>query len=78
MFDEALRAADLRRRLPSPAMRRLLRVQAGVSIRAVAHRVGVSDVAVLRWEQGRRSPRDPAVIERYLETLGILQAHATR
>jgi transcriptional regulator with XRE-family HTH domain len=78
MFDEALRTAELRRRLPPPAQRRLLRLRAGISIRAVAQRVGVSDVTVLRYETGARNPRDPAILARYLETLGILEAHATR
>lgn len=46
-----------RRRLPTPAMAREIRRAAGVSQARVARELGVTAVAVSRWENGRRTPR---------------------
>lgn len=73
MLDEALRNAALRRGLPRPAELRRLRLQAGISTAAVASGVGVSDAAVRRWELGSRTPRDPKIVARYLEVLGLME-----
>lgn len=53
--------ADARRRqdLPAPALRRLLREQAGLSQAEVAAVIGVGRPSVTRYESGERSPRGP-------------------
>ncbi len=45
------------RRLPSPAMAKLIRQQAGVSQTRLAKELGVHYITVLRWENGSRVPR---------------------
>ena len=53
-----LERADARRvALPKPAMRRLLRVRAGLTQAEIAELVGVKRNAVTRWENGTRNPR---------------------
>jgi DNA-binding transcriptional regulator YiaG len=46
-----------RRELPTPTMRRALRVDARLSLEDVAREVGVTRQAVSRWELGARAPR---------------------
>ena len=74
MLSEAFERARLRRQLPRPAELRRLRRAAGVSLAAVAGEVGVTPAAVLMWETGRRTPRDPKVLTRYLGALRLLAA----
>jgi transcriptional regulator with XRE-family HTH domain len=57
VFRERLHAAELRRSLPAPGIRRLLREGAGLSQDDIARILGVSRVAVTRYESGKRSPR---------------------
>ena len=45
------------RSLPSPAVRRALRVAAGLTQADLAAELGVSRAAVARWESGTRVPR---------------------
>jgi DNA-binding XRE family transcriptional regulator len=49
--------ARTRRDLPSPAMRRAIREDAGVSQAMIGRDLGVSRQAVCRWEAGTRNPR---------------------
>ena len=70
-LDDALRLAHLRCQLPRPEELRRRRRAAGISMNVVAAELGVSAVAVLQWEKGRRIPRDPAVLARYWALLGI-------
>jgi DNA-binding transcriptional regulator YiaG len=56
---EALTRARLRRRLPPPRIRRLVRQRAGLSPNDVARVLGLSRSAVTHWELGRRAPRTP-------------------
>ena len=70
MLKDALELARLRRQLPCPEELRRLRRCAGVSMDAVARELGVTAVAVLLWETGRRVPRDPTLLRRYLKILG--------
>src|SRR5262245_35293536 len=67
----ALADARLRRTLPSPAMRKKLRMAAGVSQQAIATAVGASASAVSRWEAGSRCPRDGR-LRAYARLLGQL------
>ena len=61
------------RTLPPPAVRRLLRARAGISIRQLAATIGVSPAAVSRWETGLRTPRGTA-LETYSAALDRLAA----
>jgi DNA-binding transcriptional regulator YiaG len=47
----------LRRRLPTPPMRRAIRQSAGASQAAVAKAIGVDQRTIARWEAGERAPR---------------------
>jgi transcriptional regulator with XRE-family HTH domain len=54
-------------RLPEPALRRLIRKAAAVSLAEVAGELGVTSVTVLRWERGDSEPRrDRAIAYRRL------------
>jgi DNA-binding XRE family transcriptional regulator len=67
-IEAALRMTRLRRRLPAPAARRLIRERAGVSQAAVASAVGVARPAISRWESGKRTPRGEH-LKRYVAAL---------
>jgi DNA-binding transcriptional regulator YiaG len=56
-IDDALARARTRRRLPSPAERRLLRERAGLSQQDIAVPLKVTREAVAMWERGKRDPR---------------------
>jgi transcriptional regulator with XRE-family HTH domain len=74
-IEEALSAARLRRQLPPPQLRRLLRERCGLSQQALAAAVGVSAAAVSRWEAGLRTPRGDD-LRRYAAALARLAAEA--
>lgn len=61
-----------RRKLPPPAVRRLLRETAGVSLAQVARAVGVSKQCVSQWELGSRRPSGER-LERYIAVLDTLR-----
>lgn len=75
MLTAALAIGRLRRRLPSPETRLLLRERAGISQDAVAQAVGVDRATVSRWESGEREPRDRH-LARYVDVLDRLAAEA--
>lgn len=58
LLDEALERARLRRRLPDPQTRRVLRERAGITQTALAEALGVDRATVSRWESGDREPVD--------------------
>jgi transcriptional regulator with XRE-family HTH domain len=60
------------RRLPSPAMRKQIRVEAGVSQTRLAAELGVDRVSLARWESGDRTPRGD-LLNRYTDLLVGLQ-----
>lgn len=62
-----------RRRLPIPAMRRAIRISAGLTQTDVADVLGVHRESVTRWELGTRTPRGE-VLHRYVELLEELRA----
>lgn len=70
-LDVLLSRGRMRRALPVPAVRRLLRERAGLSQAAVADVMGVSRPAFTRWELGQRTPRG-VILERYVELLDRL------
>ena len=74
MLTEGIRRAQLLRQLPRPQERRRLRRAARLSLAVVAGEIGVTAPAVLHWERGQRTPRDLAVLERYLGVLRLLAA----
>jgi DNA-binding transcriptional regulator YiaG len=55
--DGLVRRARIRRRLPDPPLRRLLREHAGLTQGEIAAALGVSRTEVCRWESGLREPR---------------------
>ncbi|MWJ18488.1 XRE family transcriptional regulator [Clavibacter michiganensis subsp. michiganensis] len=60
------------RRLPTPALARAIRETAGVSQARIAEELGVTRMAVSRWERGTRRPRGPLLIA-YAAVLRDLQ-----
>ena len=60
------------RRLPSPALRKAIRSDAGVSQARLATELGVHRVSVARWECGARDPRGE-LRKRYTDLLEELQ-----
>lgn len=70
-LDVALQRTAMRRRLPSPATRRRLRREAGLTLQIVADEFEVSHKTVARWELGERVPRGE-YLPRYLALLDRL------
>jgi DNA-binding transcriptional regulator YiaG len=70
-FEAALEQSRLRRRLPDPAHRRLLRERAGLSQGDVARALNVGRPTVCRWESGERDP-GPVHLGAYLALLDRL------
>jgi DNA-binding transcriptional regulator YiaG len=60
------------RRLPLPEERRLIRERAGVSLRELGGAVGVSHVAIARWEAGAE-PANPEHVAAYGRILAELR-----
>lgn len=71
--DQLLLQSRVRRSLPEPAVRRLLRERAQLSQEQVAGALGVARSAVTRWELGQRSPRGD-LLGRYVTLLDRLAA----
>lgn len=70
---DAHRRRSLMERLPAPADRRSLRTAAGLSLRAVATHLGVSEGIVSMWERGVRTPSGTR-LGAYVELLEGLDA----
>lgn len=68
VLQEAIDREQRRKRLPRPAERKLLRLQAGLTQRDVALSLGISTAAVSRYESGDREPR-AAILSRYLTVM---------
>jgi transcriptional regulator with XRE-family HTH domain len=67
-LDSLTQRLQTRRELPSPEVRRTLRLVAGASQADVAEVVGVTRQAVQLWEAGTRMPRG-GNLDAYLEVL---------
>jgi len=76
-LNRRLEQARALRRLPSPAARRHLREQAGLSQYDIALELGVTREAVSFWEAGHHTPR-PGTALAYLALLDRLAAEAVR
>jgi transcriptional regulator with XRE-family HTH domain len=63
----------IRRQLPSRALARAIRMEAGISQATLAHAIGVHPVTVTRWELGTRRPRGRILVA-YVEALNELRA----
>ncbi len=68
---EVLERARTRRRLPTPATRRLMRERAGITQTDLARVLGVDRATVSRWESGDRQP-EAAFLPAYLAALDRL------
>jgi len=68
---DALERSRLRRQLPDPAGRRLLRERVGLSQGDVARALNVATPTVCRWERGTRDPGRQHLAA-YLELLNRL------
>jgi len=74
---ELLDLVRSRRQLPATGSeRRQIREQAGVSLRQLAAAVGVSAMAVVRWENGAK-PRNPDHLRAYADLLAELRREVT-
>jgi transcriptional regulator with XRE-family HTH domain len=67
-LDELLERSAARRRLPDPAVRRLLRTRASLTQAELSTVVGVDRAAISRWESGQRTPRGET-LDAYLDVL---------
>ena len=74
---ELVERLRLWRDLPSPGDRRRIRERAGCSLRDVAGAVGVSQMAIVRWETGSK-PRNPDHLRAYSRLLGELERIGAR
>lgn len=72
---EAVRQARAHKALPSPAMCRAVRVEAGLSQSVLAKDLGVDRVTIARYELGQRRPRGDILV-RYVSLLRRLQGGA--
>jgi transcriptional regulator with XRE-family HTH domain len=69
--------ARVHRELPSPKVCRMIREQAGLSQNDIADALGVSRVAVTRWENGARRPRG-RLLRRYARLLEEIAKEVAR
>jgi DNA-binding transcriptional regulator YiaG len=69
----SLEMAQALRELPTPAMRRAIRLEAGLSQKELAQDLGVTQVALARYESGQRRPRGARLLA-YVELLRTLRA----
>jgi transcriptional regulator with XRE-family HTH domain len=76
-LDLLIARARLKRRLPDPPTRRLLRERWGLSQQQIADQVGCSRVQIARYESGTRSP-GPRFLAPYAELLDRLAAELSR
>ena len=71
LLSQFLEQARQRRSLPPPAVRRVLREQAGLSQHDVALALGIDRATVSRYESGQRAPRR-RLVARYISLLARL------
>lgn len=72
LVDELVELAEARRKLPSPAARRHIRLAAGASLADVGAALGVSKQAVSLWEHGKGPSRNH--VRTYVRVLEALKA----
>jgi transcriptional regulator with XRE-family HTH domain len=71
-MDHLIEKVRTRRRLPPPEVRRMIRQQAGISLRELAQAIGVTQPTITRWELGLRSPERGPYFNAYLNVLDRL------
>jgi len=69
--EQVSRAASIRRRLPTPRMRRAIRESSGLSGAELARALKVVPQTVSNWERGSRTPRGE-MLEAYVAVLEAL------
>jgi transcriptional regulator with XRE-family HTH domain len=67
-LEVALARGRIRRGLPDPSVRRLLRQRAGLTQRELAAALGIAQPTLARWEAANRTPRGD-LLERYSQAL---------
>ena len=72
-YEQLMAKLGAKRRLPPPAVCKLIRVSAGGSQEDVARECGVTRAEVSRWEAGKRTPREPHLTA-YLGCLDVMRA----
>ena len=70
---QLLEQVSERMTFPPPEERRRIRMEAQVSLRELADALGVSPMAVMRWEKGAL-PRSHQTVHEYRELLAALEA----
>ena len=75
LLEHLLAQASIRRSLPEPPLRRVLRQRAGLSQQEIADSLGVNRVSVTRYENGQRTPRGQLGVD-YAQLLDRLAEHA--
>ena len=82
ILDQLLAGAQIRRRLPEPPIRRLVRLRADLTQEDIARVVGdkagrdVNRATIARWENGSRTPRGDLRIA-YVQVLERLAAEGS-
>jgi HTH-type transcriptional regulator/antitoxin MqsA len=71
-LDSLIAKAQLRRALPTPDERRLIRNQSKLTQENIAQALGSDRASVSRWESGQRSPRG-AMLDAYASLLERLK-----
>jgi DNA-binding transcriptional regulator YiaG len=74
LLEQVMAKVAARRALPAPPVLRALREAAGLSEADVARVLGVSSVAVSRYERGQRTPRNARVVQKYVAFLARLRS----
>ena len=69
MEDQIIEYAGVRLRYPGRRERRRLRRRANLTQAQVAAAIGVSRIALAKYERGDRIPRNPKVLTRYVRFL---------
>jgi transcriptional regulator with XRE-family HTH domain len=77
LLDRKLNEARKRRSLPAPHVRRLLRLNAGLTQKDIAQIVGIGRPTVTRWEAGMREPQGRNALA-YAELLERLAQEALK
>jgi DNA-binding transcriptional regulator YiaG len=75
VLEKAIEKARERKKFPKPAQRRLMREEAGLTLKDMARALRVTQAAVSRWESGDREPSG-RLREKYLKVLERLRHEA--
>ena len=76
-LEDRLYEARLRRSLPDPAVRKMLRARFGIAQQAIADEIGCSREEISRFESGARNPSRRLLLP-YVRVLNRLQEELSR